>query len=163
MNKLGIRLLRTGVLLAIGVALVAVFLPYPPPSNHGRRGRCLSNLWQLYTLGYAYSAGHKGDWPESSPEGYWLFLSRTNPPYIDEDSLEVLLCPLREPETPVGGCDYRGPRVFWKQLALGDPIAADRPGNHGGDPISVVLKDGSVVEVRPGDPLWKRCEVVLEP
>ena len=162
MRCCGISLPRI-VLLFIGIlVLVAIFVPTGTHCGTGRM-HCLHNLQQLHKLGTVYACQHKGQWPEPDAGGYWLSLTKTRPAYIEQDHLEILLCPLRDEEPVPGRCDYRGPRVPWSQLSLHDPVAADRPENHGQDPIQVLLKDGSAVEVRPGDPLWKRCDEVLEP
>jgi hypothetical protein len=66
-----------------------------------------------------------------------------------------LSCPVRG--VP-GDLDYRGPALPLRKLALGDPLAADRPGNHGpGKGGSVLLKNGAVHACAEADPAWVRA------
>ena len=164
MNRKGLTLLEVFVLVVVIGILAALALP--PTCGGGRTAKrinCQHHLAQLYKLAVVYASSHHGEWPPPGNGPYWLSLTKTTPPLIGPDELEVLACPLREEELAPGTSDYRGPRLPWKQLKASDPVIADRPGNHGeGEKIHVVLKDGAVLEVGPDDPLWKRCQDVLE-
>ena len=76
---------------------------------------------------------------------------------------EVLVCQVRT-EDGLTCADYRRLVAPWNELRPSDPVAADRVGNHSpGEPLHVLLKDGSVLELGPDDPLWKRCGELLGP
>jgi hypothetical protein len=124
----------------------------------------MSNMRQLYALGTIYAKNNNGEWPKAVGSGQWIAFTKTTPPMIEKDEVELLWCPLREGEARPGDCHYRGPRTPFAQLGSQDPIVADLEGNHGeGEPVNVVLKDGSVFEAAPGDTLWKKCREVLSP
>jgi len=54
--------------------------------------------------------------------------------------------------------DYRGPAKPLRQLEPGDPVAADRAGNHGaGEGGSVVLLDGSWIAAGELEAAWIRA------
>lgn len=150
-----------GIVVAILAALITPCIH--PPGGCGQGNRCANNLRQLYQLSVIYASQNHGEWPDTAKDDLLATFTRPRPPLIPEEEMEMLLCPMRgEPE--IGTCDYRSPKVPWKSLAANDPVLADKPDNHApGKAINVVLKDGSVVEAKPGEPLWKLCEEKLGP
>lgn len=165
MNNKGLILLEVLVIIVVLGILVVLFVP--PICDHGqilraKMASCANNLVQLKKLGNAYAASHNGHWPEPQRENYWVSFTKLKPPLIDQDHLEILSCPVRGEVLGPDECDFLGPTVPWSQLGASDPVAACRAGNHGeGYPMQVLLKDGSVMEAKPGDPLWERCEALL--
>ena len=66
-------------------------------------------------------------------------------------------CPVKAEGTDI---DYRGPGLPFPRLKTGDPIFADRVGNHGpGKGGSVCLKDGTVISCGEDHALWARAAV----
>jgi hypothetical protein len=151
-----------GTVIVIGI-LAALLVPSIHGGRCGHEVKCAQHLAQLYKLGILYAANHKGQWPEPGEGNYWHAFADTTPPYIGPEEREILRCPLRE-EDSERDCGYRGPKVPWSRLQPGDPLAAERPGNHGpGEPVNVLFKDGSVMEVELNDPRWKRWNELLGP
>lgn len=140
----------------LGTALLSsILVPLCVHRTHcGPGTRCPSNLRQLYQLGVVHAASHHGKWPEGTGSALWRSLAEMKPPLIDPDHLEILACPFKG-EDEAGRWDYLGPRKPVSELGPLDPLAGDRPGNHGpGQPGYLLLKDGSVVEAPEGDPRW---------
>jgi type II secretory pathway pseudopilin PulG len=164
MHNRGLTLLEVLVIIIVIGIVAALILPSFGGDGHcSRMLACQSNLQQLYKLGTVYATMHKGEWPKAHGSDFWIAFSKTTPPLIEPEAREVLTCPLRDDASP-GDCHYRGPRIPFSQLDSQDPIVADLEGNHGeGEPINVVLKDGSVFDEAPGDTLWKKCRELLRP
>ena len=156
MKREGLTLLEIVVVLVVIGILAALLIP----STHEgglRRAKitaCAGNLRQLYRLGTDYGSTHKGEWPTGKGTALWLSFSKTDPPLLSSDDLEVLGCQVHGGWEP-GQCDYLGPRKPVSQLKPGDALAADKPGNHGeGIAGNVLLRDGSVAEYEPSHPIW---------
>jgi hypothetical protein len=164
MFQKGLSLLEVLVIVIVIGILAALLLPvYEGGGCHlPKTSICSKNLSQLYKIGTAYAASHRGQWPDPQKANYWVAFTKTSPPLIEPEGLSILSCPAREEQLP-DECDYRGPIVPWNKLSPSDPIAADRPGNHEGRGINVLFKDGSVMEVELDDPRWKRWNELLGP
>jgi hypothetical protein len=66
-----------------------------------------------------------------------------------------LHCPVKGTRDDI---DYRGPATSLRQMKDGDPIIADRPGNHGpGAGGNVVLLRGEIYACPEEHPLWLRA------
>ena len=113
-----------------------------------RRTACAHNLMQLYKLGTVYSSTHKGEWPDVSGEELWLSFTKTTPPLIAPEYIDLLACPLRDEECEPGRTHYFGPKVPYKKLGYDEPLGGDKPGNHGEEGGYVLFKDGRVEEGR---------------
>lgn len=163
MNNRGPTLLEAIAVLAILAILAALFLPVSV-CRPRKASRCRGNLQQLYTLATVYAATHRGEWPTATGADLWLSFRRTVPPLIAPESAEVLHCDVLDHELGADETNYRGPRVPFKELPANGLLAADAEGNHGeGEPLNVVLQDGSVLNAAPGDALWKKCREALAP
>jgi hypothetical protein len=164
MHHKGLTLLEVLVIVTVVFILAALLVPsIHPPGGHGRRVSCTHNLRQLYQLGIVYASSHKGNWPEAGENGLWLTLARTEPPLIEPEQMEVLLCPVKGDSEP-GECDFRSSRRPYRSLTRDDVLGADKPGNHGDEFGGNVLRaDGSVVEVDLADPFWELCGRKLAP
>ena len=162
MNQRGLTLLEVFILVIVIGILAALFIP--PTCGDGLRTNCSANLGQLYKVGTIYASMHKGEWPGIAGDELWLSFTRTTPPLIEEEHRAILACRVQGEECAPGETHYRGPRVPWKQLRPGEPLAADKPGNHGDDyGGNVLFKDGSVHEAALRDPLWQQCAEKLRP
>lgn len=63
-----------------------------------------------------------------------------------------LCCPVKAERREI---DYRGPALPLREIKNDEPMAADRPGNHGrGKGGNVLLKTGQVYTASLADPLW---------
>lgn len=129
-----------------------------------RRANCAHHLKQLYAVGQLYATSHRGNWPPHKGEELWLSFQNGRPPLLEEKHREICLCPVRQEPDRIGEVDYRGPRLPWSKIRAVDPIAADKPGNHGEDQGgNVLLNDGSVHELGPDESVWHDCLVKLSP
>jgi len=165
MNNKGLTLLEVVVIIVVIGILACLVLPsaHHPGIRQSRKTACAQNLRQLYQLATVYSSQHQGEWLQPGEEGLWLGLARTQPPLIEPEWLEVLLCPVLGESEP-GDCDFRASRLPYPGLAKDDVLGADKEGNHGEEyGGNVLLKDGSVQEVERKDPLWKLCAGKLAP
>jgi len=156
------------IALILLILFISALVPSIIPPHHGlgpaRRTACANNLSQLYKLCNVYAANHRGKWPQAEGEDLWVFLQTCQPPLIDPTMTDILLCPLKEEEPLAGSSDYRGPERPAAKLNPGDPLGADKPGNHGHkDGGNVLRMDGSVMEHGLDDPEWLRCKSLLKP
>ena len=155
--------LKTGERIGIGflflfiIALAAFMVIFIIESERQeRRERCRIQLGQIYlSLTFSPKGWKDPDWKKVPPgPDFWIACDEWPgpPPGFRE---EWLCCPVRN--VP-GQIDYRGPLRAIDELTDDDPIAADRPGNHGPEEGgSVLLKNGTIRQVPRGDPLWKRA------
>jgi type II secretory pathway pseudopilin PulG len=159
MNSKGLTLLEVIVIVAVIAILAALLLPAVTPGiGEGRRMSCESNLRQLYQLGVVFSSSHKGQWPDAKGEDLWLSFTRTTPPLIDPDQIEVLACPVRCEDVEPGQTDFFGPRQPASSLKPTDILGGDKRGNHGDEfGGNLLYKDGSVLEIKRSDSRWKEC------
>ena len=156
MNRKGLTLLEILLVVIVIGVLAALLLPSQGGTHCGKLLSCGHNMAQLYKVAMV-----SPNQDALMREG-WVFLTRLKPPIIDSEAREILACPLRGVGLGPDECDYRSPRIPISKLGPSDPVAADKPGNHGdGQTINVLLKDGRILEAEPGDPLWKRCEELL--
>ena len=155
------------LLLLFGVGLlVALLLPArvrPIGGNHGQM-RCSSNLRQLNSVLHIYAAKNKGFWPTEQGEAFWLKFQTMTPPLIDPSMADLYFCPLLGDIRGVGSTDYRGPAVRTVDLREGDPLGADKLGNHGLNEGGNVLRaSGDVMPYNETDTLWLTCATGLSP
>jgi hypothetical protein len=111
---------------------------------------------RLMLLHLALRAGDLPDHPawEAAGTGRAFLAARDRWPVRQARDLD-LTCPVKG---AFDDLDYRGPALPLRKLALEDPVAADRPGNHGpGWGGSVLLKNGAVHACAETDPLWLRA------
>jgi len=164
MHNRGLTLLEVLVVIVVIGILAALFIPCTGGIRPAKAAACQANMQQLYKLGTVYASTHKGEWPAATGEDLWLSFRKTAPPLIETDHAAILHCDVSEAELGPDETNYRGPVLPWKKLAAGDPLAADREGNHGEEyGGNVLFKDGSVREYGAGDPLWKKCREALSP
>jgi hypothetical protein len=137
-----------GGILVLGI-LAALLLPaIARATRMARVTSCANNLSQLWRMQNVYMSqfgGRMKSMPDKTGAEFWLELNRTQPPLVDDFSLEIYLCPLRDDHDR---CDYLGPAVPVSRLPGGDPVGADRPGNHGDDGGNLLRKSGDVIELK---------------
>jgi hypothetical protein len=152
---------RRGVIAAAvaGAALIAVgVVALAGLRRVDRREQC---LWQLSRVGMAVIAAEARDsagWDRigTGRRFFTDFAEWPGPPPFPIDP-QWFCCPEVGPPAP-GRIDYRGPSASLRGMDKNDPIAADRPGNHGaGEGGNVVLRGGSVKYVPESDPAWARA------
>ena len=149
------------VILMIVVCITAVLLvPAFYRADRNRRfTSCTSHLSQLWKMQWNYAVhfgGFQKLMPVQTGSEFWLELTRTDPPLIDQTLRDVFQCPVRgwSPGLP---CAFRGPNgnLNNNQFADGDPVGADRIDNHGnGEGGNVLRKSGDVITVSATDELW---------
>jgi hypothetical protein len=119
---------------------------------------CANNLRQLWTLETFYMSkfgGRMKALPSATGSAFWLALTKTEPPIINETALDVLVCPFSGQKPRNGFTTYRGPIVSANRLAGGDVVGCCEAGHHPDGTINVLKKSGDVVAVGPSDPLYK--------
>jgi type II secretory pathway pseudopilin PulG len=127
-----------------------------PPIRIARKKSCANNLRQLYRLGLTYASTHQGLWPDATGTSLWRSFTKTSPPLIGPDDLDVLICPFRTDDPSEGRCDYMGPRKPVSSLKPQEALGACTHEHQDEDSRgSVIFKDGSVREVDYSDPLWE--------
>ena len=63
-----------------------------------------------------------------------------------------------------GTTDYRGPAENVNTYADGDPVGADKIGNHGaGEGGNILRKSGDIMSVAETDPLWVNAAAKTSP
>jgi len=125
--------------------------------TRGRLTECSNNLSQLWKMQWNYMAQFGGRaklMPPDTGGAFWLALSKTTPPLIDESLHDIYRCPASAKPAAAGATDYRGPAGDVNTFGDGDPVGACEDPGHG--PFVVVLrKSGDVMSVSRDDALWK--------
>jgi type II secretory pathway pseudopilin PulG len=166
MTHKGLTLLEVIMIIVVIVILAGLFIPAIGPGHGcGQLVSCQCNLSQLYRLQIVYSKSNAGAWPPTAKGAdFWLSLCHTKPPLVDESTRQIFACPVRDEECGPDKTHFRGPALPFGKLGIGDPLGADKEGNHGEHYGGNVLrKDGGVIEVPSGDKLWKQCRDLLQP
>ena len=144
------------VLVVIVIICILAALVIPAISKAQRNARvigCLSNLKHLWTMQNNYMVVFGGErqlYPTETGGDFWLKMKNTDPPLIDSTVLDIFVCGLTG--TIAGGVttDYRGPASNVNNFGDGDPVGADKIGNHGPDSGGNLLrKSGDVVTLGP--------------
>jgi len=117
----------------------------------------LGQLWVLETTYMGQFGGRTKSMPDASGPAFWLALSKTQPPLIEESELDILVCPLSGKQAKPGFTTYRGPAQWLGKLEWDDPVGCCEPGHHPDGTITVLKKNGLVVTVGPEDPVYKRA------
>ena len=157
--KKGITLLEVIAIAVVVCILAALVLSFQErPYRMARVTSCANNLSQMWKMQMVYTSQFGGPskaMPEATGQAFWRALTTTRPPLIDESVNDIFICPVLG-TSDSGNCDYGGPAKKVSQLAAGDMVGADLPGNHSegtGDPASgnVLRKSGDVMEVTGPD------------
>lgn len=152
------------LLFIVGIAGVGVLFVLPKIAARGSmRIACGSNLGQLWKQQVNYSiqfGGPTKSMPVETGPDFWLKLTRTVPP-MQKPGDDIFTCFAKGPPAS-GGCDYRGPASDVGTAGPGDPVGADKVGNHGGGG-NVLLKSGAVVEVDDADAEWREAALKTKP
>lgn len=120
-------------------------------SNHFRQ------LWTLQTVYMSQFGGRMKNMPSDTGPAFWLALTKTVPPLIDGEEVELLVCPGTGQKPREGYTTFRGPKVDVRNLKPEDPVGACEPGSHPAGKINVLLKTGKIRLVGPDDDLYKRA------
>jgi prepilin-type N-terminal cleavage/methylation domain-containing protein len=147
------------VIVIIGI-LAALLLPAIAAAIYNAKvTKCGNNLSQLFKMQANYRAQYgRGDLPTETGGAFWLKLNTTTPPLIDNTLREIYACSAKGMPPAVGTTDYRGPAVNANTVADGDPLGADKVGNHKpGHGGNVVRMSGDVLVAPDTDPLWVAC------
>jgi hypothetical protein len=136
-----------GGVFVMGI-LAALLLPAVARATRAaKQTACANNLRTLWSLQVTYMSqfgGKMKKMPEQTGEDFWLALTQTVPPLIDQTEHETLQCPCVD--SP-GKCDYQGPAVHVHRLGGGDAVGADKVSNHGGEGGNVLRKSGDVLHL----------------
>ncbi len=110
---------------------------------------CMNNLSQLWKMAHVYMSqfgGRMKAMPKETGRDFWLALSKTQPPLIDEDALELYVCPVSGLGAKAGVCSYAGPAQTVARAADGDPVGLCDDEGHG-DEVILLKKSGDVMRV----------------
>ena len=149
---------RTALILAgTGAAALSVaavlLVSFVSMRKRSDEERCRGNL---VILSLALRSGELFDsprWDEAGAGRAFLAQPQKWPVRVSR-ALEYS-CPVKGTRDDL---DYRGPARPLRQLGWDEPIAADRPGNHGpGKGGNVLLKSGAVHTVPEDHPLWAKA------
>jgi hypothetical protein len=111
---------------------------------------CRANLT---IIGMAIRSGELPSSPkwDAAGTGRAFFANPERWPTYQQRPIDVC-CPVKGTHREI---DYRGPARPLREIQNGEPIASDRPGNHGPKKGgNVLLKTGQVYTVAERDPLW---------
>jgi hypothetical protein len=156
-NKPSVRsllLVGGGVVLVVAVIAGLLVPAIVEAKAKVRITSCASNLRHMYTMQMTYAmqfGGETKEYPTETGSAFWLKLTKTTPPLLDKDVVEILLCPVLG-TTALGTCEYLGPSQAYKSIAGGDPVGADRKANHqryGGG--NILRKSGDVLSLPDAD------------
>jgi hypothetical protein len=126
------------------------------PRSAGNDASCSNNLKQLWTMQANYMAQFGGRaklMPQVTGPDFWLALSRTKPPLIDESLKDIFVCPGSGEED---GCTYWGPASDVNTYADGDPVGMCDDPSHGGKAV-ILRKSGDVMLYGRDDALYKEA------
>jgi type II secretory pathway pseudopilin PulG len=139
--------------VVIGV-LAALLLPAAGHATRtGKTASCCSNLKQLWTMQANYRAQFGGRdklMPTDTGSAFWVRLTKTDPPLIDESLSDIFDCPVSPEVGSPANCEYLGPSEDVNTYADGDPVGAC---DHGDDGIIVIRKSGDVMLYARTDPV----------
>ena len=146
--------LRSFIVVTITLAVAAAVL-IPLIFRTGRTQRsigCSMNLRALWAMSHlARTQGVQ----DSGGSDTFLVLQRGQDPARD---YSWFICPHSGDPIEAGRTSYRGPAFDVAKMSAGDPVAADKEGNHGSVRGGTVLnKAGDCFEVTKTDPAWIRA------
>ena len=146
-------IIGVAVLAVAGIALAGI-------RASGRRETCLWNLSRIGLVVVGAEGQKAAGWDNIDPgrKFFLEFADWPGPPPFPIDP-RWFCCPVVGPADP-GRIDYRGPAAPIRGLGRDEPIAADKPGNHGaGAGGNVVFRSGMAKTVEESDPAWTRAAV----
>ena len=146
--------LRTLMVVIVAIAInLAILIPLVYRSVRMQRSvECTSNLrvlWQASLL--PWDGVPFGDLGSAR----FLDLQLGDRQWHD---YRLFTCPYSNDPLEAGRTSYRGPAMSTNSMKDGDPVAADKEGNHGAGRGGTVLnKAGDCFEVQATDPAWIRA------
>jgi hypothetical protein len=156
-------------LFLLGVPCLAALL-LPAIARATRNAKvisCVNNqsqLWKMMNNYMVMYGGSRKAMPSTTGGAFWLELSRTSPPLVDPSMMDIYECAVEGGPNAAGTTDYRGPAGNVNTFGDGDPVGADKVGNHGrGEGGNVVRKSGDIQTVSEMDPLWTAAGAKTEP
>lgn len=81
----------------------------------------MANLKQLWMMEWNYAVqfgGPEKRMPDDTGSAFWIKLTKTNPPLIDESLSDIFVCPVTRAR------QYRGPSGDVNYYGDGDPVGA---------------------------------------
>ncbi len=106
----------------------------------------LSQLWKMQCVYMSQFGGRMKAMPKETGKDFWLALSKTQPPLIDETILDIYVCPVSGLEAKAGVCSYAGPVQTVSRAAQNDPVGLCDDEGHG-DEVILLRKSGDVMRV----------------
>lgn len=121
---------------------------------------CANNLSQLWKMACVYMSAFGGKlkkMPSETGGDFWLKLSKTTPPLIDETFFEIYVCPLSKEKPRKDFTTFRGPKEDVNTLDDEAVVGCCEPGLHPDGSINVLRKSGDVMAAKPGTKLYKEA------
>ncbi|MHC4606739.1 MAG: hypothetical protein ACYTAF_07355 [Planctomycetota bacterium] len=157
------------VVVVIVVVLVALLTSaFLGGRRLDREISCVGIMAQLWKMQQNYAVVYGGpgkSYPTATGPDFWLALTRTDPPLIDDTLRDLFTCPVRGKPAGKGRTHYRGPASDVNRYPDGDPVGADYADNHsedGSEGGNVLRKSGDIQTVGGDSMLWRRTFSVLE-
>jgi hypothetical protein len=117
--------------------------------NPAGEASCADNLRQLWMMENVYMSqfgGRMKSMPKETGKDFWLALTKTEPPLLDPDVQDILVCPASGLQAGKGACSYAGPAQNVGKLAHEDVVGLCDDEGHG-DSVILLRKSGDVVEM----------------
>lgn len=142
-----------------GIGFLALLLVGTAPQDE-KKTACMNNLTRLWKHQTDYINQFGGKYkkmPDATGPDFWLALTKTDPPILEEKDCAILVCPLSKDKPKAGFTNYRGPAKKVSELQAGDAVGCCEPGSHPDGTITVLTKDGERHLVGPDDLLYKKA------
>lgn len=133
--------------------LSTVLVPAGPQAR-AQAASCANNLSQLWKMQHIYMVQFGGRtklMPVETGKAFWLKLSKTTPPLIDDSNVDIRVCPLSGVEAKDFACTYAGPAQSVSKLSDEGVVGMCDDEGHG-DQVVLLRKSGDVMEVARDGP-----------